>query len=232
MLSLLKTTIKIKKKYKFVPSKPFNPNFDGNLLAWYDGDTLSTDPANTWSDSSGNGYNLNLFNNPTLVPNAINGHDALQFDGINQWGVNNAVPFTAPITCYLVFEQITFTTGDRLISNVSAITTILAQENVTPRLYLNNGAGGILANPQVPLLTYEILTLVFDDVNCQIRTNNNIAVNGFCGNTAGVGLALANNNFGSLNCNCETAYLIVRTGVDNLATQNIFINYLKNRFAL
>lgn len=233
MLHLLKTTVKIKKKYKFVPGKPFNPNFDGNLLAWYDGDTLATDPANTWSDCSANGYDLTLFNAPSIINNAINGHDALQFDGINQYGRRAGTPVrTQPITIYIVLKQTTWTIGDIIINSDGTANQMLSQAVGSPQIWINAGAT-FGTNPNLALNTYGIITAVFNGANSELRTNNNASVNGNAGVNSITGLTLAAQRDGLSNyCNIEVAYLILRNAADNTSTQNIIINALKARFSL
>lgn len=230
MLHLLKTTVKIKKKYKFVPGKPFNPNFDGNLLAWYDGDTLATDPANTWSDRSGNGYNLTLFNAPTIVSPAINGHDALQFDGINQYAQCAILTVNQPDTIYLVAKKQLWQDGsyyfDGLVNR-----QILYQVTANPNVAILATTNNLNANPDPVINNYEIMTCVFNNPNSEIRTNNNAAVIGITGNNALTNLLISESITG-ICWESTFAYMIFRQGADNTATQNIFINYLKNRFAL
>lgn len=233
MLLNIKAKITIKKK-KWTPGKPFNPNFDGNLLAWYDGDTLTTDPANTWSDRSINGYDLTLVNAPTVINNAINGHDALQFDGINQYANRNATPvLNTPLSYYFVLKQISFVANNHFIVSAGINALKLIQGfGGSPNIDLNNGAS-ITLNPQLNLNNYGIITGIYDNgVNSEIRNNNNAAVTGNAGNINGSGLYLGSYLIPSNFCNCEYAYLIIRSNKDTTTIQNLFINYLKNRFAL
>lgn len=229
MIFKIKATVQVKKKKKST-GKPFNPNFDGNLLAWYDGDTLNADPAGTWGDRSINNFDLTLFNNPTIVPGAINGHDALRFDGVNQRGENLLIPLTEPITIYIVFKHITFAVPDRIFGGISANSIQFLQWNASPELDMFSG-NFVASNPNLALNNYGIFTTVFNGANSENRNNNNAAVIGNDGGINAVGLYLGTGN--GLNYgNCEIAYVIVRNVADITATQNLFINYLKNRFAL
>lgn len=233
MLPHLRKTIP-KKTKKFKPGKPFNPNFDGNLLAWYDGDTLATDPANTWSDRSANGYDLTLFNSPSIINNAINGHDALQFDGINQYAQNNNVGFVRnqPTTLYFVFKIITDPAGSNSISDGSGLFTNLIQM-ISGNGEFRNYAGlyGSSINT-LPLNSYGIVTNTFNGANSELRLNLNAALIGNVGLLNAIGLTLGSNAALGENSNIEIAYKIIRQGADSTATQNIFINFLKNRFGL
>lgn len=232
MLPYLKNTIVQKKKNK-AKGKPFNPNFDGNLLAWYDGDTLATDPANTWSDRSANNYDLTLFNAPTLVNNAINGHDALQFDGINQYGQRGITPvLNQPLSYYVVLKQITFTANNHFFAcNPVNALKLLQGFGGSPQIDMNSIVP-LTMNPNLNLNTYGIITSIFNGANSEIRNNNNAAVVGNAGVANGLGFTLGSYFSPSNYVNAEFAFLIIRQGADNTTTQNLFINYLKNRFAL
>lgn len=234
MLFKIKATVQIKKKKKGT-FKPFNPlTYDaGNLLALYDGDTLSTDPPATWTDQSANGYDLTLFNAPAVVNLAINGHDALRFDGINQYGLNNAIPaFGEPITIYMVYKFITWTAGNYNLGDTLIDSFVFYQSGVSPNQQIYN-AGVACPNNGMAVNTYNIATCVFNDPNCELRINNAAAVGGgIAGLNVSNGIVLCSQRGIAGFCNNEVAYLIYRTTADNTATQNLFINYLKNRFAI
>jgi len=231
MLHLLNKTVK--KKSKFKPGKPFNPNFDGNLLAWYDGDTLTTDPVGTWSDSSGNGNNLSLFNGPTIINNGLNNHDTLQFDGISQYGKTLTPVTNQPYSMYLVFKEITWVNNNAVFDDgISFTFRYLWMTGGSPNLNFFAG-NNITLNPSFILNNFNILTCVANTVNSEVRTNNNVAVVGNAGAFNGQGLTIGSDVTGLARfTNTEFAYIIIRTGADNTATQNLFINFLKTRFAL
>lgn len=213
----------------------FNPlTYDaGNLVALYDGDTLNTDPAGTWGDRSANNFDLTLFNNPTIINNAINGHDALQFDGINQYADRNLTPIlNQPISIYIVFKQITNNFNHRIYSS-NPNTVLLYNTGLPFALDMYAGNSAPTVNPAMLINTYDIITNVFNGINSETRTNNNAANVGNSGVVNGTGFTLAAFGGGGINYgNIEIAYIILRGVADNTATQNLFINYLKNRFAL
>jgi hypothetical protein len=213
---------------------PFNPlTFDtANLIALYNGDTLPTDPAGTWVDQSVNGFDLTLVNGPGIVIGAINNHFALRFDGVSQYGRNAFPALNQPITIYVVFNQITWVNNHRIYT--SGPNQVLVYGNgVSPALDMFAGNSAPTISPAIPINTYQVLTNVFNGVNSETRTNNNAAVVADSGALNGTGFTIAAFSDGSVNrANCEYAYIIIRSAADSTATQNLFINYLKNRFAL
>jgi hypothetical protein len=221
---------------------PFNPlTFDtANLIALYDADVGVTPgfppPQTAWADQSANGFDLTLVNGPTLIFGAINGHRALQFDGVNQYGQNNNAGYirNQPHTFYMVFNQLTWTIGDHFSDAAIVVNSAtFFQSDGSPNMKLFAGtANANILNPQLALSTYGIVTGVFNGANSEIRNNNNVAVIANPGVSNAIGLTLASNSALTQFGNIEVAYLIIRSGADSTATQNLFINYLKNRFAL
>jgi hypothetical protein len=216
-------------------AKPFNPlTFDSaNLIALYNGDSLNPFVQIIWVDDSTNAFDLTLVGAPTRINGAINGHAALRFDGVSQEAQQAIISLSQPTTIYFVIKQITWTIGRRLFAAGLADDVLTVRvEAISPELFLFAGAGGLFTNPNIPLNTYDILTVIFNGANSVIRTNDNAGVIGNGGaNNPAVGLNLASRggiDFG----NQEIAYLIIRSAADSTATQNLFINYLKNRFAL
>jgi len=58
----------------------------GDLHARYDATELSLsdgDPVSTWSDATGNGYDLNASGGPAYVASALNGNPVVRFDGVD-----------------------------------------------------------------------------------------------------------------------------------------------------
>jgi hypothetical protein len=233
MLPYLKN--KYKKKVQFLNKsfglgKPFNPlTFDtANLIALYNGDTLPTDPAGSWVDQSANGFDLTLVNGPGIVIGAINNHFALRFNGINQRGFTAAFARNQPTTVYIVFRNVVLNNG-RIIDGLAVDTNIIWTQALNQ---INIFAGTNLIQAVANILIYDIYTGVYNGVTSENRINNAAALVGNAGAGNASGLTVGSGAGGANLCNCEIAYLILRQGADSTATQNLFINYLKNRFAL
>lgn len=205
----------------------FNPNFDGNALAWYDGNVGLI--AGGWQDQSTGSHNIVFTNTPTIVPNATPLRDAVRFDGINQYG-QVATPATiTPYSIYIVVSQLTWTNLDRIYEDGTGLgKKMMFQSIVSPNIEIFNNAGGtIQSNPDLALATFGVMTAIFNGANSELRTNLNASVIGVLNSTNGNGITLAaRTNFTSLG-NIEVAYLIIRSGADSTAIQNKLINGLK-----
>jgi len=162
----------------------------------------------------------------------LNGHTTVRFDGVNQYGVNAIIPIPQPATYYAVFKQITWTANRSIFDSNGGIQHYIQQNAISPNLKCYAGALSLDLNPALALNTYGIVTCVFNGANSEFRNNNNASQIGNFGNNNLIGLALANFDNAGNNGNCEWSYLIIRSAADNTSTQNLFINYLKNRFAL
>src|SRR3972149_7998057 len=168
------------KKHKFVPAfgtfTPFDATLVPNTIALYDGDTLALDPINTWSDSSGNGNTLTLVNGPTLQVAAINGHDALRFDGINQYAQSLTPVCLQPYIIYVVLKQITWVNGavmidDGITNNISYFRNLVG----TPQVRWS-GSGNEVFSSQLIVNTYNICTLLGNGNNSALRIGLNSAI--------------------------------------------------------
>lgn len=79
-----------------------------DLHARYDATELSlldTDPVTTWTDETGNGYDLTDNNSaPQYATDAINGNPAVSFDGVDDYLDTTFSTLSQPNTVYIVFS--------------------------------------------------------------------------------------------------------------------------------
>jgi hypothetical protein len=212
-----------------VTAPAFDPlTYDANTVVLYDGDLELTTSA--WEDQTVNGFDLTLYNTPTVVSNAINGHQAVRFDGINQYGRRTTTPTrNQPVTIYAVVKQITWTDNDRIHSSETNDQVFYqAGGTIDLRLY----AGAMLNAGGIATDTYAITTIIFDGTTSEIRINLDDATIGNAGTGNPTGITLVSNSGGSDFGNVEFAYYMLRQGHDDTATQDLFIAFLKTRFGL
>ena len=217
----------------FFSGDDFNPlTYDNNVLALYDGDVGLT--ASTWEDQKSTN-DITFTTAPAeveIVAGAINGHNVVKFDPIDgNRGTSQTPTINQPSTTYIVFKQITWGSNLYIFDGYSANTRILLQLTSTPNLGINAGTS-LNSNPDLALDTYGIITVVFNGANSQIRTNTNAAATGNAGTTNSAGITLGGRGGTGYNSDIEVAYLVIRSGVDDLVTQNKYIAFLKTRFGL
>ena len=225
MINLIKTTDT--KKENFVPGKPFNPNFDGNALAWYDGNVGLT--VGGWLDQSGNGHNIVFANNPTIVANATPLRDAVRFDGINQTG-NVATPvINQPFSIYIVINSIAWQANDVIYDDgVLSLQKHLFQRTGTPNLSFACGLN-IDTNPDLAVPQWGLITSIGNGANSRLRTNRGAVITQNAGANNGNGIQLGALTGGAGNFwNGEIGYLIIRTGQDLTVTRNYIADALQS----
>jgi hypothetical protein len=231
VLPHLRKTVAIDKRKSIGVKSPFSPNFDGNAVAWYDGDIDLT--AAQWNDQGAGGHDLIFVNAPTVDAVGLNGHGTVLFDGINQSGQVLTPANTQPTTVYLVtnYNWIvnTFLFDGALVGNRNLAFMPVG----APRV---DGAAVVQmqAAPAIVPTAWGVYTFVFNGAASEIRTDLNAAVVGNMGGVNLTGLTIAARwDLGAVfHGNVEFAYIIIRNGADSTATQNQIINALNARFGL
>lgn len=204
---------------------PFNPNFGGNALAWYDGDA-GLDPA-TWTDEGVGGHDIVFTNSPSIIANATPLRDAVRFNGTSQYGVVATPVRNQPYTIYVVFNSITWTNNRYAIDDGAASSRVLLRCIPPTPNYEAFAGAGLNTNPDLALGTWGVYSFVVNGVNSEVRTNLNAAVTGNAGALNGNGISIGASPIGSQFWNGEIGYLIIRTGADSTAIQNYMINGLR-----
>ena len=203
----------------------FNPNFDGNTLAWYDGNVDLT--AARWNDQGAGGHDIMFVNLPTVVPNATPLRDAIRFDGINQNGSVATPVVNQPSTTYVVVNQVAWNLNSYVMDGGAINNSrALQQLGVAPNLSFK-AAAVIDSNPDLAVGTFGVITCVANGAASEIRTNLNVTVVGNAGLLNSAGTTLGSRFGNVLFGNSEIGYLIIRTGVDSTATQNYVIDNLR-----
>lgn len=222
----------------------FDPlTFDvGNLLALWDGDNAGV--AN-WLDSVAS-HSLVYANtsgtNPSVVSGGLNGHDYVQFGfaGGRFSGSYASVvtPVRAqPTTQYFVMNKSSHSANvyqmdDGVVNLRNAIRDINPSPNM---IYTSVTSGNGFTN--LPAIgTFAVLTVQKQSGALQSSIRTNLGTPQTFTQTSiqdDAGLTLnAKQGGGFFFGDSAWAYIIIRSGIDDLATQNMFVNYLMTRFGL
>lgn len=217
----------IKESTKILVGRGFNPNFDGNALAWYDGNFGLSNTV--WEDQGAGGHDIIFTNTPTIVAGATPLRDAVRFDGINQNGAVVTPNIAQPYTIYCVLNTLTWFISDFIFDDgVTNSAGVLYHRVGSPKLAMFAGAADLFGNPDLALGTWGVMTTVFNGLNCKIRTNLNVEVSGNSGALNRAGITIGSQKDGTRTSNCEMGYLTIRTGADSTVIQNKVINGLRH----
>jgi len=231
MLSILKKTVHQKKTSIGANSfTAFSPlTYDvANLVEIWDFRNYVDPTIPALLDTPTN--DITCINNP--VVGALNALGTVIFDGISQFGNSVAPVVPQPYTIYMVLRQITSANGIICCDGVLGNTWAIGQD-VSPDLLLSTDEDILFLNPDLALNTWGIITNVMTSPLAKLRLDLNTATTRFLGITGKDGINLGNNITSGVSfSNCEFAYIILRSAADSTAVQNLFINWLKTRFAI
>jgi len=227
MLHLTKRIVKTSKKevYEHLGGLGvFNPNFDGNALAWYDGNLELTTAQ--WNDQGAGGHDIIFTGSPPIISGATPDRDAVRFNGIDELGQVATPPIDQPFTIYIVLNSIAWGANDRVFDDgVTQDQKLLFQETATPNLTARAGSS-ISSSPDLALGTFGIVAVVYNGGSSEIRTNLNAAVTGNIGTRDGDGITLASRATVGVHWNGEIGYLIIRDVADATSVQTNIITQL------
>lgn len=198
---------------------------DANTLAYYDGNIGLT--ATSWEDQLGD--NDILFTNaPTVVAGATPSRNAIRFNGNDEYGIVATPTKTQPYTIYIVYKPLRWSFADYIFDDGNTTSNgVLYQSGTEPWLTLYAGTN-IVPEQGINVNSYGISTCVFNGASSGIRKNLLDIVSGNAGTNNGSGINIGGGtaHLVANAWNGEIAYLIIRSGADDTATQNIIINNL------
>lgn len=223
-------------------SPEFDPlTYDVNTVALWDGNDAGVAQ---WDDQVGSyplvyGRNDGSVSLPDVIVKGINGHNYVQFyqNGVYICYAKGSLPVQSqPSTQYLVVGVNTWI-GNRYIMDDGVVTlrNAMRQQNTTPNVnYTSVSSNGSL---NLPLTEFHIITIVKQAgaLLSEIRVDDNpssVYTQGTLSDDAGYTLNANTNLTIFTSITSKWAYIIRRNGVDNTATQNLFINWLKTRFGI
>ena len=186
----------------------WSPSDLADLYAWYKSDAITgltnNDPVSTWSDSSGNGYDVTASgaDRPTYKTNTLNSMPVVEFTATHWLAASTAADwkFLHDATGSSVFLVLQYTRADRMAFMWTAsfssaeIGWTLCDDNLSGlrrayQLIRGSGSWAVLnlgGNASIPLNTTFILGSVSDPGNATAASKSSIRVDG--------GSAITNNS--------------------------------------
>lgn len=209
---------------------------DGNTVAWYDSQLLSTitkdgsDFVSAWNDKLGSGHDL-LQAVGTNQPKwfSVNG---ILFDGVDNFMKTAAFTLIQPEMIYMVFKQVTWISNSRVFDGNLVNSGILRQVVATPQIGVFAGSASTKSS-DLALNTYGIARVLFNGASSKFIVNNNIPITGDFGAANLGGFILGSNAGGGVNhSNIQVKEIILRKVADSATDEQNIYNYLSKKYGI
>ena len=205
----------------------FLPSDLANLELWTkynSGITVTGAGVSQWDDVSGNGNHLKQATDTNRPSEEADG--SILFDGVDNFLKADAFTLVQPETVYILFKQITWTSGDRpWDGNVSASTTLF-QTGTTPSLSLF--AGATLAEVDLTLDTYGIVSSVVNGASSVLQLNNDSPITGNTGANDMGGYTLGARENAASFANIQVKEVLIYSAAHDATTRAQIIAYLQS----
>ncbi len=208
---------------------------DGNTVAWYDSQLLSTitkdgsDFVSRWNDRLGSGHDL-LQSTGTNQPKwfSVNG---ILFDGIDNFMKTAAFTFDQPEFIYIVFKQVTWTDVDFVFDGFSASSGSLFQDTSTPGLKTYAGILSTLNN-NLAVDTFGIARCLFNGASSKFIINETTPATGDFGASNMGGFTLGYQAGATHWANIQVKEIILRKVADGATDEASIYSYLANKYGI
>lgn len=209
---------------------------DGNTVAWYLADDLTTvtkDGSNLvskWADKLASGHDL-LQATGTNQPLWVS-PGTIRFDGIDNSMATTNFGYVQPEMIYLLFKLITWNaTQGMIIDGLGYEELYVHTHTISPKISNYISGSGWGQDLDIDINTYGILRICSKGVGSFLKWNDNIPKDGSFGvrNMGGIKIA-AYGALAAYHCsNIEVKEIICRKVVDDANTEESIYNYLVTR---
>jgi len=223
------------------------PPVTQNLRLWFDANDESYAdgaPVTTWRDLSGYGRDLtNAYSDnsdaPTFRASAVNGHAAVEFDGVRSLlkTYNKSFSLAQPDTFFVVYKQLdsgATSEGDLFDSTNSGSRQLLGrQPSGQMEMYANNS---LMASAQFPFPAYQVWSGTFNGPSSTLSQNSKLVASGDAGAAPLSGLTVGGlNSGGTFGYNLGhtlVAEILWYTGPLSASDQQSITNFLMQKYGL
>jgi hypothetical protein len=195
--------------------------------AWYQygqGITVTGAGVSQWSDASGNARHL-MQGTDTNRPTK-NADGSILFDGVDNYLETAGFVLAAPYSIYLLFKQVTWTSGDYVFNGLAANTPAASQATATPGVNFFGGASAIGPINGPAIGSYGVMCMTNSAGTGSIQTNAGAPTTGAVGSTAWDGLRIATSTGITAWGNIEVKEVILFGAAHSTATRADVIAYL------
>lgn len=206
-----------------MPILPITANRVAHYLYGH-GITSASDLVSRWDDASGSGNPLlqaTGTNQPLRMPD-----NSILFDGVDNFLKTAAFTLNQPVTIYILFRQVTWTSTDTVFDGDASNTGVLYQTGVTPNLEIFAGASPSPIT-DLALNTYGIVVSVFNGVSSVVQLNQNTPITGNVGasNMGGFTLGVRGDTTTGPS-NIQVKEVILYSAAHDAPTRRQIVNYL------
>jgi len=209
---------------------------DGNTVAWYDSQLLSTitkdgsDFVSRWNDRLGSGHDL-IQALGTNQPKWID-VDGVLFDAVDNYMKTVAFTFVQPEMIYIVCKQITWTVNNTITDGDIGQTGRILQRLVTPSLSATAGTYST-DNNNLSLNTFGIIRVLFDGASSKIQINETTPIAENLGTANMGGFTLGKYGTGDVAfAHMQVKEIILRKVADGAVDEQNIYNYLANKYEI
>lgn len=146
---------------------PVTPGLQG-YYRYRRGVTITDGAVSAWHDYSSNSHDLvqaTAANRPTMLSDGT-----IVFDGTNDY-LQSTFTLAQPCSIYLLFKQLTWTTGDVIIDGVTGLVQ-LAQNTGSPGIAANAGSGLVVDN-SIPVGSFGVACFVANGTTSAYQAGSN-----------------------------------------------------------
>jgi len=210
---------------------------DGNTVAWYIADDLTTitkDGANLvsrWNDYLGSGHDLLQAGADNLKP--LWSATGIYFTSAAFTQFMKTAPFTLnqPTIVYIVFKQIDWTDNYYIFDGNATRSMSLRQDIATPDWRISAGVSGFETG--IPLNTFRVVRILYNGAASGYSIDESALTVKDYGNVNAGGFELGSRGGGTqVGANIEIKEIILRKIADPAADQLIIYDYLKDKYGL
>ena len=210
-----------------LPQFGFLPSDLTGLKLWTrfnQGITSDVNGVSQWDDVSGEGNHLKQATDTNKPSKEVDG--SILFDGVDNFLKADAFTLVQPETVYILFKQVTWTSGDRPWDGNSVASTTLFQTGTTPSLSLF--AGATVAEVDLTLDTYGIVSSVINTTSSVLQLNNDSPVTGNTGTNDMGGFTLGARESAASFADIQVKEVLIYSTAHDAATRAKVIAYLSN----
>jgi len=206
--------------------------YDGNTVAWYDYLKLVTkdvsDLVSVWGDQSGLSHDLLQAvgtNQPLWNTNGV------LFDGVDNFMKTVAFTLNQPEEIWIVFKQVTWTSGEYMFDGDSQATGIFQQNTPSSdvRVYAGTASSN---NVNMPINTFVIARILFNGVNSELQINETAITTGDFGALNMGGFTLGASGAGTTWSNIQAKEIIIRKVADTTVNEASIYSYLSTKYGI